>query len=92
MRTIEVDLAAIRSNYQHLKNNFAPTKVMAVVKANAYGHGMLQVAKSLESAGVDALGVADVQEAIALRMAGIKSRLVCWLVLPSDLELQQITT
>jgi alanine racemase len=48
---------------------------------------MLQVAKSLESAGVDALGVADVQEAIALRMAGIKSRLVCWLVLPSDLEL-----
>ena len=87
MRTIEVDLAVVRSNYQVLKNNFAPAKVMAVVKANAYGHGMLQVAKSLESAGVDALGVADVQEAIALRMAGINSRLVCWLVLPSDLEL-----
>ena len=87
MRTIEVDLAAIRSNYQLLKNNFAPAKVMAVVKANAYGHGMLQVAKALESAGADALGVADVQEAIALRMAGIKSRIVCWIVLPSDLEL-----
>ena len=87
MRTIEVDLAAIRSNYQLLKNNFAPAKVMAVVKANAYGHGMLQVAKALESAGADALGVADVQEAIALRMAGIKSRIVSWIVLPSDLEL-----
>ena len=87
MRTIEVDLAAIRSNYQLLKTNFAPAKVMAVVKANAYGHGMLQVAKTLESAGVDALGVADVQEAIALRMSGINCRLVCWLVLPSDLEL-----
>ncbi len=87
MRFIEVDLAAIRSNYQLLKNSFAPAKVMAVVKANAYGHGMLQVAKTLESAGVDALGVADVQEAIALRMAGINCRIVCWLVLPSDLEL-----
>jgi alanine racemase len=60
---------------------------MAVVKANAYGHGMLQVAKTLESAGADALGVADVQEAISLRMSGIKSRIVCWLILPSDLEL-----
>lgn len=87
MRSIEVDLAVIRSNYQLLKNNFAPAKVMAVVKANAYGHGMLQVAKALESAGADALGVADVQEAIALRMSGINSRLVCWIVLPEDLEL-----
>jgi alanine racemase len=87
MRSVEVDLAVIRSNYQLLKNTFAPAKVMAVVKANAYGHGMLQVAKTLESAGADALGVADVQEAIALRMAGIKSRIVCWLILPSDLEL-----
>lgn len=87
MRSVEVDLAAIRSNYQLLKNTFAPAKVMAVVKANAYGHGMLQVAKALESAGVDALGVADVQEAISLRMSGIKSRIVCWLILPADLEL-----
>lgn len=87
MRTIEVDLAAIRSNYQLLKKTFAPAKLMAVVKANAYGHGMLQVAKALESAGVDALGVADIQEAISLRMAGVNSRIVCWLILPSDLEL-----
>lgn len=87
MRSIEVDLAAIRANYQLLKSTFAPAKVMAVVKANAYGHGMLQVAKALESAGVDALGVADVQEAISLRMSGINCRIVCWLVLASDLEL-----
>ncbi|MFZ9744205.1 MAG: alanine racemase [Aquiluna sp.] len=87
MRTIEVDLAAIRSNYELLKKTVAPAKVMAVVKANAYGHGMLQVAKALESAGADALGVADVQEAIAMRMSGIKSRIVCWIVLPADLEL-----
>lgn len=54
MRTIQVDLAAIRANYQLIKEHVKPAKVMAVVKANAYGHGMLEVAKTLDAVGVDA--------------------------------------
>ncbi len=80
MREISIDLAAIRSNYQALKELCAPAKVMAVVKANAYGHGMVEVARTLEGAGVDALGVADFSEAVQLRAAGIKTRVVCWLL------------
>jgi len=87
MRTIQVDLAAIRANYQLIKEHLKPAKVMAVVKANAYGHGMLEVAKTLDAKGVDALGVADMTEAIELRKSGIKSRILAWLVIPEDLAL-----
>jgi alanine racemase len=87
MRTIQVDLAAIRANYQLIKQHVKPAKVMAVVKANAYGHGMLQVAKTLDAIGVDALGVADITEAIELRRNGIKARILAWLVIPEDLAL-----
>ena len=80
MREISIDLAAIRSNYLALKEFCAPAKVMAVVKANAYGHGMVEVASALEQVGVDALGVADFAEATALRAAGIKTRIMCWLL------------
>lgn len=80
MRTISVDLGAIVQNYQLLKQEFAPAKVMAVVKANAYGHGMLEVAKALDSADVDVIGVADFEEALALRAAGIRARVMCWLL------------
>lgn len=80
MRTVTVDLAAIRDNYLQLKALVAPSKVMAVVKANAYGHGMVEVAKALEQIGVDVIGVADFDEAVALREAGIKSRIMCWLL------------
>jgi alanine racemase len=87
MRTIQVDLAAIRANYQLIKEHVKPAKVMAVVKANAYGHGMLEVARTLDAMGVDALGVADMTEAIELRKSGIKSRILAWLVMPEDLAL-----
>ncbi len=87
MRSIQVDLAAIRSNYQQIRQQVAPAKVMAVVKANAYGHGMLEVAKTLDAIGVDALGVADMQEALKLRAAGIRARILAWIIQPQDLEL-----
>jgi alanine racemase len=57
---------------------------MAVVKANGYGHGMHEVAQALEDIAVDALGVADLEEAIALRASGIKSRLMCWILSVED--------
>lgn len=84
MRSIEIDLDAIRENYLALKAKFAGKQVMAVVKANAYGHGMHEVAAALEQLGVDALATADLTEAMELRVAGIRSRLLCWLVLPDE--------
>lgn len=90
MRKIEVDLNAIRSNYAALRAAFAPAKVMAVVKANAYGHGMIEVARALDGY-VDALGVADLSEAMALRDAGIKTRVMAWIIGPQD-DLQAAVT
>ena len=84
MRRIEIDLTAICDNYRKLKAHFANQQVVAVVKANAYGHGMHEVAHALEQVGVDALATADLEEALELRAAGIQSRLMCWLVLPDD--------
>ncbi len=84
MREIQVDLARIQANYRQLKALVAPSEVMAIVKANAYGHGMHEVAQALEDISVDALGVADLEEAIALRAAGIKSRVMCWILSAED--------
>lgn len=84
MRRIEIDLGAIKHNYLELKTRLEGKKVMAVVKANAYGHGMHEVARALEEVSVDALATADLDEALELRAAGIRSRLMCWLVLPTD--------
>jgi alanine racemase len=84
MRRIEIDLGAIKHNYLELKTRLAGKKVMAVVKANAYGHGMHEVARALEEVSADALATADLDEALELRAAGIRSRLMCWLVLPTD--------
>jgi alanine racemase len=84
MRELRIDLGRIRSNYLALKSAFGPAKVMAVVKANAYGHGMIEVANALEEAGVDVLGVADLDEAISLRLAGINAPVMCWLLDEKD--------
>ena len=83
MRELVIDLNAIVHNYKSMKARFG-TNVQAVVKADAYGHGMLPVARALEAAGVDSFGVADVQEALSLRAAGIKSPILAWLHDPED--------
>lgn len=91
MREIQVNLSAIKQNYRELKKLVAPVSVMAVVKANAYGHGMLEVAKALEQESVDMIGVADLTEAISLRQAGIGVELMCWLLEADDnLELAAV--
>lgn len=71
---VSVNLAALSHNLGRVKH-FAPkSKIMAIVKANAYGHGAIQVAKALSDA--DALGVATVGEALELREAHIEKPLV----------------
>ncbi|MDK9701432.1 MAG: alanine racemase, partial [bacterium] len=67
----EIDLAALRSNLQ-LVRKFAPnTQIMASIKAQAYGHGLLRVAEFLAEEGVDAFGVGFLEEGVWLREAGI---------------------
>lgn len=69
---IEVNLNAIGHNLSQVRSLVGPdVKIMGVVKANAYGHGMVEVARYLETQNIDMLGVAFVQEAIVLRRAGI---------------------
>ena len=68
----EVDLTALAHNFLALKSLVSPqTKVVATVKANAYGHGAVQCAKTLLSVGADYLSVATADEALTLRKAGI---------------------
>ncbi|MDY6856566.1 MAG: alanine racemase [Thermodesulfobacteriota bacterium] len=69
----EIDLDAFRFNYIQIRNRVdINTRILAVVKADGYGHGALFLSKELEELGVDLLGVAICEEAIALRKAGIK--------------------
>jgi alanine racemase len=67
-----VDLAALRHNLAAIRARVGHAKIMATVKANAYGHGMLKCAETLQNAGVDAFGVALAEEGITLRQAGIR--------------------
>jgi alanine racemase len=78
-----VDLSAIKHNVELLKKT-AGTKLLAVVKADAYGHGLVPVAKAAISAGADYLGVALLEEAITLREAGIEAPILAWLVQPGS--------
>ncbi len=71
---IEVDLSAIARNIQVVKQHCRPgTKLLAVVKANAYGHGAVHVANTALAWGADFLGVARISEAVQLLEAGIRS-------------------
>ncbi|MCP3954240.1 MAG: alanine racemase [Desulfobacterales bacterium] len=73
----DIDLDAIAVNIQELKKVTAPgARFMAVVKANAYGHGAVAVARQALEGGADCLGVARIQEAVALRQAGIVGMLL----------------
>lgn len=80
-----IDLAAIRGNVAALRELVGPaTTVMAVVKADGYGHGAVEVARAAVSAGAGALGVATLDEAVALRRAGLTAPLVAWLWVPDQ--------
>ena len=82
-----IDLARITANIKHLQQ-VSGTPVMAVVKADAYGHGLVPVAQAALAAGASSLGVALLEEAITLREAGITAPILAWLVPPgSDFQL-----
>lgn len=68
----EIDLGALRRNYRRLRGLLTPEqKYLAVVKANAYGHGAVQVALTLEEEGADWFGVATLEEGEELRRGGV---------------------
>jgi alanine racemase len=85
---VEVDGRALRHNFKLLRSLIPrATQFMAVVKANAYGHGLVPMAKELEVIGVDWFGVANVAEGQALRGAGIKRPiLLLSATLPEEME------
>jgi len=68
---IEVNLARLRWNFSQIRNR-VNVPVMAVVKANAYGHGLIETSRALEKAGAASLMVGKLQEAVALREAGLR--------------------
>jgi alanine racemase len=69
----EIDLGAVAHNVATLRAIVAPARLCAVVKANGYGHGAVPVARAAVAAGADWLAVAQVDEAVALRGAGIEA-------------------
>ena len=79
---VEVNLKAISNNIKLVKSK-TQAEVLAVVKADAYGHGLVPVAKCAIDSGATWLGVALLEEAILLREAGIKAPIVSWLTPPS---------
>jgi alanine racemase len=79
-----IDLGAIAHNIAVLRAAAGSRRLMAVVKADAYGHGVAQVAPLARAAGADWLGVALPSEAVALRRAGDTGRLMAWLYTPGD--------
>lgn len=81
---IVVDLDAVRHNVRTLKERLDGQKLMVVVKADGYGHGILEAARAAREAGADWLGVAMVEEALALRADGDTGPLLTWLAVPDE--------
>jgi alanine racemase len=69
---VEVDLDRLTQNFLAIQRHVQPVRVMPILKANAYGHGLLRVAQLMESLGADYLGVAVLEEGILLRENGIR--------------------
>ncbi|MFD6467465.1 alanine racemase [Streptomyces goshikiensis] len=78
----EIDLDAVRGNVRALRERAPRAQVMAVVKADGYGHGAVPCARAALDAGAAWIGTATPQEALALRAAGIDAPLMCWLWTP----------
>jgi alanine racemase len=86
-----VDLGAISSNIAALRAHVAPAALMAVVKANGYGHGAVPAARAAVSGGADWLGVVHVAEALELRRAGLDVPLLSLMAIGTDDHAAAIT-
>jgi alanine racemase len=69
---LEIDIKVLNENFKKIKDHAAPAKVMPILKANAYGHGLVRVAQLMEELQADYIGVAVLEEGILLRQQGIK--------------------
>lgn len=80
---MDIDLEALRQNYLQVQQRLSPgIKIIAAVKANAYGHGVVEVANVLSRQGVDGLATGSFEDALAIRAAGISTKV---LLLPCQL-------
>jgi alanine racemase len=88
MVDLTVDLAALEHNYRQLRSLCRPqVRMLAVIKADAYGHGLLPVGRRLAAAGVDYLGVGSLEEGLTLRRAGVTLPVLLLMgILPREAE------
>jgi alanine racemase len=90
---VEIDLAALAHNVRQIRGLLAPnTQIMAVVKADAYGHGSIDIARTMIAEGVEWLAVATVTEGIELRQAGIVAPILILGGVNSDVQVEAIVT
>lgn len=85
---VEVDSKALKDNFNSVKSFIDDdTKIMSVVKANGFGHGLVEVSKIFESAGTDYLGVTRLDEAQTLRNAGVRCQIFVFApILPENAD------
>ena len=81
---VVVDVAAIRHNVATLKRAVGDAQMMTVVKADGYGHGIVESARAAREGGADWLGAAVMEEALALRAAGDTGPILTWLTVPGE--------
>lgn len=85
---VVIDLVALRHNFNYIRKLTHPARIMAIIKADAYGHGLISIAQALDQA--DAFGVACLEEGRQLRQAGIKQRINLLEGPYTAIELQEI--
>lgn len=81
---VEIDLRQIVENYRIYKKTVKSSEIMAVVKADAYGHGDVEVAQALQTEGVHLFAVSNIEEAVELRTAGITGEILILGYTPVD--------
>jgi len=78
----QIDLGVVRDNVTGLRKHVGAAELMSVVKSDAYGHGMIPVARAALAGGAGWLGVIRIEEALALREAGLTARVLCLMSVP----------
>ena len=81
----EIDLSALKNNFNEIKKSVKGAKIMSVVKANAYGHSVYDIAPVLEKCGSDCFAVSNIDEAMQLREMGIKADILILGYTPADM-------